>query len=271
VTIRRRKWQCREGSVFDIAGKITLITGGNSGIGLATARRFAAAGATVVITNRSEAGALAASFGGEYLPADVSDEAQVEALIGAVVRRHGRVDVLVNSAGIIEDLNPITELSGAVMRRHFEVNTMGVWATMRHAAPHMEGGSIINVASGAGIIGLGGYAAYSASKAAVINLTQTAAVDLAHRRIRANCVCPGSIDTPMLRNQDNADDEIAVIETASTVGRIGTPEEIAALIHFLAADDCRYINGQAIVADGGVVRLYSNALFETLVAAKASR
>jgi 3alpha(or 20beta)-hydroxysteroid dehydrogenase len=258
--------------MFDIAGKVALITGGSSGIGLATARRFAAAGARVVITNRNEAAALAASFGATWLPADVSDEAQVAALIGEVVRRHGRLDVLVNSAGIIEDLDPITALPGAVMRRHFEVNAMGVWATMRHAAPQMPAGSsIVNVASAAGLIGLGGYAAYSASKAAVINLTQTAAVDLAHLDIRVNCVCPGSTDTPQLRGQANTADEIAVIETAATVGRIATAEEIAAVIHFLAADDCRYINGQAIIADGGVLGLYSNRLFETLVAAKAGR
>jgi 3alpha(or 20beta)-hydroxysteroid dehydrogenase len=252
--------------MFDIAGKIALITGGSSGIGLATARRFAAAGATVIITSRSEAGALAASFGATWLPGDVADEIQVAAVVAEVVRRHGRIDVLVNSAGIIDDLMPITELPAAAMRRQFDVNTMGVFAMMKHAAPQMAGGSIVNVASGAGLIGLGGYAAYSASKAAVINLTQTAAVDLAARRIRVNCVCPGSTDTPNLRNQSNADEEIAVMQTLTTVGRIGQPEEIAALIHFLAADDCRFINGQAIVADGGVIGLYSNPLFETLSA-----
>jgi len=255
--------------MFDIAGKTALITGGSSGIGLATAQRFAAAGAKVVVANRSDASTLASSFGGEYLSVDVSNEAQVKALVEQVVRRHGRIDVLVNSAGVIADLLPITKLPGASLRRHFDVNTMGIWATMHYAAPHMEGGSIINVASAAGLAGLGGYAAYSASKAAVINLTQTAAVDLSGMQIRVNCVCPGSIDTPQLRQQDNADAEIAVIETVSTAGRIGKPEEIAALIHFLAADDCRYINGQAIVADGGVVALYSNALFDTILAAKS--
>ena len=255
--------------MFDIAGKVSLITGGSSGIGLATAQRFAAAGATVIIANRSDASQLVAPFGGEYLPVDVADEAQVRALVEQVVRRHGRIDVLVNSAGVIADLLPITELPGASLRRHFEVNTLGIWATMHYAAPHMDGGSIINIASAAGLAGMGGYAAYSASKAAVINLTQTAAVDLAARKIRVNCVCPGSVDTPQLRQQDNADAEIAVIETVSLAGRVGKPEEIAALVHFLAADDCRYINGQAIVADGGVIALYSNALFDTLVAAKA--
>ncbi|MFO1061047.1 MAG: SDR family oxidoreductase [Dongiaceae bacterium] len=257
--------------MFDIAGKIALITGGSSGIGRATAERFAAAGATVVIANRTDASALAAGLGAEFVATDVADEAQVAALVETVVRRHGRIDVLVNSAGIITDMKPLTELSAAALQLHFAVNTLGVWATMRHAAPHMAGGSIVNVASGAGLIGLGGYGAYSASKAAVISLTQTAAVDLADRKIRVNCVCPGSVDTPMLRNQANADEEIAVLSTAATVGRVGRPEEIAAVIHFLAADDCGFVNGQAIVADGGVLALYSNKLFETLVAATAKR
>jgi NAD(P)-dependent dehydrogenase (short-subunit alcohol dehydrogenase family) len=98
------------------------------------------------------------------------------------------------------------------------VNTMGIWATTHHAAPHMEGGSIVNVSSVAGLVGVGTYAAYAASKAAVISLTQTSAVDLSPMRIRVNCVCPGSIDTPMLRQQENADAEIALIETASVAG-----------------------------------------------------
>ena len=257
--------------MFSLAGKIALITGGGSGIGLATAQRFAAAGAKVVVTNRSDASAIVAPFGGEYLRADVSDENQVKALIEQVVRRHGRIDVLVNSAGMIADPLPITDLPGASVRRHFDVNTMGIWATIHYAAPHMEGGSIINVSSIAGLVGLGTYAAYAASKAAVISLTQTAAVDLGAMRIRVNCVCPGSIDTPMLRQQENADAEIALIETASVAGRVGRPEEVAALIHFLAADDCGYVNGQAIAIDGGLVGLYSNALVETIVAKKSKQ
>jgi 3alpha(or 20beta)-hydroxysteroid dehydrogenase len=255
--------------MFGLENKIALITGGGSGIGLATARRFAAAGAKVVIANRSSAATAAAAFGGEYLPVDVADESQVSALVAEVVRRHGRIDILVNSAGLIADQLPISELSAAAMRRHFEVNTLGVWGTIRHAAPHMEGGSIVNVASVAAMLGVATYAAYSASKAAVISLTQTAAVELADRRIRVNCVCPGSIDTPMLRQQENAEVEIALIETAAAAGRVGMPDEVAALIHFLAADDCRYITGQAIVIDGGLLGLHSHALVETVIAAKS--
>jgi 3alpha(or 20beta)-hydroxysteroid dehydrogenase len=255
--------------MFSLAGKIALITGGGSGIGLATAQRFAAAGAKIVVANRSDASTLVSRFGGEYVRADVADENQVKALIEQIVRRHDRIDVLVNSAGVIADPLPITDLAGSSLRRHFDVNTMGIWATTRFAAPHMEGGSIINVSSIAGLVGIGTYAAYAASKAAVISLTQTSAVDLAAMRIRVNCVCPGSIDTPMLRQQENADAEIALIETAAVAGRVGKPEEVAALIHFLAADDCSYVNGQAIAIDGGMVGLYSNALVETVVAAKS--
>jgi len=255
--------------MFSLADKVALITGAGSGIGLATAQRFSAAGARVVIANRSNSADVASQFGGEYVPVDVSNEAQVKALVERVVERCGRIDVLVNAAGVITDLLSITELEASSMRTHFNVNTMGIWATIHHAAPHMEGGSIINVASAAALVGLPTYAAYSASKAAVVSLTQTAAADLAHRRIRVNCVCPGSIDTPMLRQQENADTEISLIETASASARVGQPEEVAALIHFLAADDYRYINGQAIVIDGGVVGIYSNALIETILAAKS--
>jgi 3alpha(or 20beta)-hydroxysteroid dehydrogenase len=262
-------WNKGGNVMFSLAGKIALITGGGSGIGLVTAQRFAAAGAKVVVANRSNAIGIASEFGGEYIRADVSDESQVKALVEQVVQRHGRIDVLVNSAGVIADPLSITDMAASSMRTHFDVNTMGVWATIRRAAPHMDGGSIINVASIAGLIGLSTYAAYSASKAAVISLTQTAAVELSQRRIRVNCVCPGSIDTPMLRQQENADAEVAFTETASAAARVGQPEEVAALIHFLAADDCRYINGQVITIDGGLVGLYSNALIETIIAAES--
>jgi len=198
----------------------------------------------------------------------VAEESQVKALVAEVIRRHGRIDILVNSAGLIDDMLPILEVSAEAMRRHFEVNSMGVWSTMRHAAPHMAGGSIINVSSVAALLGVATYAAYSASKAAVVSLTQTAAVELADKGIRVNCVCPGSIDTPMLRQQANADIEIGFIEKAAAAGRIGQPEEVAALIHFLAADDCRYITGQAIMIDGGLLNIHAHALVETVIAAR---
>ena len=254
--------------MFSLDGKIAIVTGGGSGIGLATARRFAAAGAKVVIANRSDASALAESFGAAFLAVDVAEESQVKALVAEVVRRHGRIDILVNSAGLIDDMLPITELSAEAMRRHFEVNSIGVWSTMRHAAAHMAGGSIINVSSVAALLGVATYAAYSASKAAVVSLTQTAAVELADKGIRVNCVCPGSIDTPMLRQQANADIEIGFIEKAAATGRIGQPEEVAALVHFLAADDCRYITGQAIMIDGGLLNIHAHALVETVIAAR---
>src|SRR4051812_41189155 len=114
--------------MFSLAGKIAIVTGGSSGIGLATAWRFALAGAKVVVASRSDPRGGVSKFGGEYIRTDVSDEAQVKELVEEVVQRHGRIDVLVNSAGIIADPVPITELPGSSMRRHFDVNTMGVWA-----------------------------------------------------------------------------------------------------------------------------------------------
>jgi len=111
--------------MFSLEGKIAIVTGGGSGIGLATARRFASAGAKVVIANRSDASALAEGFGATYLPVDVAEESQVKALVAEVIRRHGRIDILVNSAGLIDDMLPIVEVSAEAMRRHFEVNSMG--------------------------------------------------------------------------------------------------------------------------------------------------
>jgi 3alpha(or 20beta)-hydroxysteroid dehydrogenase len=255
--------------MFALNDKVALIIGGGSGIGLATAQRLSAAGAKVIISNRSNTKDVASRFGAEYMAADVSDELQVKVLVEGVVERFGRIDILVNSAGMIADLLEITELTSDSMRNHFNVNTMGIWATIHHAAPHMEGGSIINVASLAALLGISNYAAYSASKAAVVSLTQTAAAELAPKRIRVNCVCPGSIDTPMLRQQENADTEIALVEAASAAGRVGGPEEVAALIHFLAADDCRYVNGQAIAIDGGLAGIYSNALIEAILSGRS--
>ena len=178
--------------MFSLKDKIAIVTGGGSGIGLATARRFAAAGAKVVIANRSDSSVVAASFGGEYLPADVGEESQVKALVAEVVRRHGRIDILVNSAGVIDDMVPITEMSASAMRRHFEVNTMGIWSAIRYAAPHMRDGSIVNVSSVAALLGVATYAAYSASKAAINAFSRSLAAELGPRNINVNVVAPGA-------------------------------------------------------------------------------
>lgn len=259
--------EAKHRGMFSLQGKVAVVTGGGSGIGLATARRFVEAGAAVVIANRSDSSEIARSMGATYLRADVAKEKDVKALMEAVAERHGRIDVLVNNAGTFR-AGSIVDPGTEIYDLQFAVNTYGVLYGIRHAVPHMTGGgSVINVSSIAGLVGLPTYGAYSASKAAVINLTKTAAVELASRRIRVNCVCPGTIDTPMAQ-YPGAEAEVIVIETAAPLGRLGRPEEVAALIHFLASDDCSYITGESVVVDGGLNGCYSIPLLETIVAAR---
>jgi 3alpha(or 20beta)-hydroxysteroid dehydrogenase len=257
--------------MFTLAGKVAVITGGGSGIGLATARRFVEAEATVIIANRSDSSELARSFGASFIRTDVSQENDVQALMDESAHRHGRIDVVVNSAGIADQMSVIGQLGAESFRKYLDVNLMGVFFATKYAASHMTaGGAIVNVSSLAGMVGFPSYGAYAASKAAVISLTRTAAAELAPCGIRVNCVCPGSIDTPMLQQQEGGDTEIAVVTTAAPMGRIGKPEEVAALIHFLSADDCAYITGQIVAIDGGINGCFSAQLLETVVTAKLS-
>jgi 3alpha(or 20beta)-hydroxysteroid dehydrogenase len=256
--------------MFSLKDKVTVITGGGSGIGLATAKRFAEAGAIVVIANRSDSSALARSFGGRYVRTDVSKEDQVKALMDGVAKEHGRIDVLVNSAAVLL-ANMILETSAETASTLLAVNTLGVLYAIQHATPHMKnGGSIVNVSSLGGFVGFPGQGLYSATKAAVTNLTKSAAVELAPLRIRVNCVCPGTIDTPMM-SYPGWESEVAFVGTATAIGRVGKPEEIAAAIHFLAADDCSYITGESIIIDGGLYGCYPLSLVETVVAAKTGK
>ncbi len=235
--------------MFSLEGKVAVITGAAGGIGSATARRFAEAGAKLVLADVVDAGALAQELGGLFVRTDVSDEAQVKALMDAAAEAHGRIDVVVNNAGVPAGGAPISELPAAEFHRGFDTNTLGVVYGIRHAVPHMkEGGSIINTASLAGLQGMYGSAPYVASKFAVVGITKTAALELARFGIRVNCVCPGNIATPM-----GAPPQFAAVTDAMTpLGRPGKPEEVAALFHFLAADDCPYVTGQAICIDGGM-------------------
>ena len=235
--------------MFSLEGLNALITGGTAGIGLATARRFAAAGAKVAIVGRREAAGLAKELGGESIRADVADEAQLRACFEEAEARLGKLDIVMNNAGIGTVGPTIAEHSADEFQQMLEINLKAVYNGLRFAPLHMnDGGSIINTASDAAKLAIPGYAQYSATKAAVCSLTQVAAMELIPRKIRVNAICPGSVWSEMVPPDDP---EVAITEHMSPMGRVGEPEEIAALCHFLAAPDCRYLTGQSIYVDGG--------------------
>jgi meso-butanediol dehydrogenase/(S,S)-butanediol dehydrogenase/diacetyl reductase len=267
-------------------GKVALITGAASGIGAATARRFAREGARVVIADINEAGAKQVAedidrAGGVAIAvrADVSDPREVEAMIGRAVEAFGRLDVLYNNATLME-VGPIAHLTLEGWNRTLAVNLTGVFLGMKQALPVMRkqgGGAIVNTASISGLAGDYGLAAYNAAKAGVVNLTRTAALEFARYRIRVNCVCPGGVETPLLgsmlgdnepvphwittpgpagRSVPSAEERRRFrerFEKAHPLGRLATPDEIASVACFLASDDASFITGAAIVADGGIM------------------
>lgn len=252
--------------MFELTKKVALVTGGASGIGAATVRRFAAAGAICVIADLSAADALAAEVGGSSHLVDVTDDDQVRALIDAVVEEHGRLDVMVNNAGIIGPGRGITADSMADTRQVLEINLIGVIHGIKHAANVMKpGGVIVNTASMAGVTGFPGLSAYGASKWGVVGVTKHAAVELGPRGIRINCVCPTGVETPMVgehldhwavRSQSLANQHTR---------RLCTADEVAAAIHFLASDDAAMVNGHALNVDGGMGAGLSVQLIEAAV------
>lgn len=240
--------------MFSLEGKIAVVTGAASGIGLATVKRFAKAGAKVVIADITESSDLAREIGGLFIKTDVTQEDQVKALMDTTAETYGRIDIVINNAGGGEGSGPnfIPYLPAEDFEAGYKLNLMGVVFGIKHAADHMTGGgSIVNTSSVAGYQGAPTYAPYVASKAAVIGVTRTAAIELAARNIRVNCVCPGTVDTPMAYG-DEANAELKIATMMMPLGRLCKPEEVAALFHFLVADDCSFISGQAICIDGGM-------------------
>jgi len=241
-----------------------IVTGAGSGFGEAIAKRFASEGAKVVVSDiNQDSGARVTSEiiadGGAalFIPADVSSEADVQALMEGTCEAQDRIDVLVNNAGYSHRQNLTWKITVEEFDAVFAVNVRGVFLGVKHGALAMtesgRGGSIINTASVAGLSGGAGPIAYSAAKAAVINLSKAAAVELAEKKIRVNAICPGPVDTPLLMDfRDDAEEELKAIAEATPMGRIGTPDEIAGAITFLASDDATFITGSALLADGGV-------------------
>ncbi len=243
-----------------LEGKVAIVTGGGSGIGRATALRFAQEGARVVVGGLTSAeDATAAEIGERALAVrvDVSDATQVEALVEAARSRFGRLDVLFNNAGMEGEQGSTANCTLENFDRVIAVNLRGVFLGMKYAIPLLlesGGGSIINNASVAGLVGFPGVAAYCASKGGVIQLTRAAALEYATRGLRVNAICPGVIDTPMIQRftQGNAA-AMAQMTAMEPVGRLGTPDEVAALALFLASDESSFMTGTALPVDGGLV------------------
>jgi NAD(P)-dependent dehydrogenase (short-subunit alcohol dehydrogenase family) len=257
--------------VNDLAGKVAIVTGGASGIGRGTVEKFAAEGARVVIadveTDKGEA--LAAALGPDavFRRTDVSDPEQVGALVAAAVDKFGGLDVMVNNAGVSGTMHRrFLEDDLADFHRIMAVNVLGVMAGTRDAARHMAahgGGSIINMTSIGGIQAGGGVMTYRASKAAVIQFTKSAAIELAYYEIRVNAIAPGNIPTPLLKTSAMNMDaeqleryEAGIRETMRAdrpLKREGTAEDIAEAALYFASDRSRYVTGTVLPVDGGTV------------------
>jgi NAD(P)-dependent dehydrogenase (short-subunit alcohol dehydrogenase family) len=235
----------------DLAGRIALVTGGASGIGAATVSLLRERGATVVVAD------LAAGEGVEAL--DVTDEAAVDALVAAVVEQHGRLDLAANVAGTSGVYADVADAATADWRSTLSVNLDGVFFCLRAELRAMRvagRGSVVNVASSAGRMGVPGLSAYSASKHAVIGLTKSAALEVARDGIRVNAVCPGSVRTPMLRGFVGGDEELLEkLGRRAPMGRLGEPDEIAEAVVWLLSDAARFVTGNALAPDGGVAAI----------------
>jgi meso-butanediol dehydrogenase/(S,S)-butanediol dehydrogenase/diacetyl reductase len=244
-------------------GKVAIVTAGGAGIGAATARRFAAEGAAVVVADLS--GTRAEQVRGEIVAAggraaaikiDASDPAAIEAAVRMAIDSFGRLDVMFNNAGMAE-VSLIHETSLESWSRVIAVTLTSTFLGLKYAIPIMraqKSGVVINTASISGTRGDYGMGSYNAAKAGVINLTRTAALENARFGIRVNCVCPGGINTRVAQvlGKDRADEFRRTMGAAHPIGRMGEPEEIAATVTFLASDESSFITGASIVADGGI-------------------
>jgi len=245
-----------------IAGKVAIVTGGGSGMGAASSQRLSREGAKVVVVDVREDAAkeIAASLEGESIAvgADVSTVEGVDAYVRAAVDAFGRVDLFHNNAGFGGDLVPIWATTVEQFDHTIGVNARGVFLGLRAVIGRMieqgDGGAIVNTASLSGLRGVPGQAAYGASKHAAVGLTKVAALDAGPFGIRVNAVCPGLVDTPMLRGLiDVAPPELLEGMVARVpAGRLAQPDEVAALVTWLLSDQASYVNGEAVVVDGGI-------------------
>jgi NAD(P)-dependent dehydrogenase (short-subunit alcohol dehydrogenase family) len=237
-------------------GRVALITGAASGIGRAIAQALAREGAAVIVADlNDQAGRAAATQLAEqgqrarFVACDVTNEAAVAAAVASALETEGRLDIMVNNAGILAPPAPLIDSQADDWDRNYTINMRGVFFGVKHAARAMlqSGGSIINIASVAGMGGAPKLGPYGATKAAVIQLTQTAALELARSRIRVNAICPGWADTPLVDDLDRSR-----LERQIPLGRLAQPAEIAELVIYLASDAAAFVTGSAFRIDGGI-------------------
>jgi 3-oxoacyl-[acyl-carrier protein] reductase len=235
--------------------KVAIITGGAKGIGFATAQRFAGEGAITIVADmnlESVKGAAAQIPKAEAYAMNVTDRASIQAVVDQVMQKHGRIDILINNAGITQDAR-LVKMTEAQFDSVIDVNLKGVFNCTQIIVPHMleaKSGAIVNASSVVGIYGNFGQTNYSATKFGVIGFTKTWARELGPKGIRVNAVCPGFIATEMVKAMP--ENILQDIERRSWLGRLGAPEEMANVYLFLASDEASYVNGVALEASGGI-------------------
>lgn len=249
-----------------LEGKIAVITGGASGIGEAGTRRFAAEGAKVIILDVSENAGIALSEelckkgqSVKFLKTDISNEESVRASFEIIEKEYGRVDVLYNNASVFlggRD-TALAEVPTDIWKKVLAINLDGTYFCSKYAIALMKekGGSIVNTASSAAVVGVPGCGAYTATKGATVALTRSMASDYGKFNIRTNCIAPAAIETPMVKESNLNDPEFDndfFLHQITPLGRWGKPEEVAAVASFLASDDAAYLNGVVIPCDGGI-------------------
>ena len=245
-------------ALFSLEGKIAVVTGTAQGVGLAVAKRFLAADAEAVIMvdingklGEEEAAKLNDKRA-DFYQLNVTDEEGVKKLYEYIKGKYGRVDILSNNAGIIGPDQPFEAVTSEEMHKIMEVNFFGYFHMIKYASPLMPNNSaIVNICSVAGMAAFPGYTSYNSSKGAVMLLTKSAALEMADRGIRVNCISPCTIEGPMA-HAPGCEPELALVSCAVPLGRMCEPEEVAALIHFLAAPDCQMITGANVAIDGGI-------------------